>query len=276
MSRGQEARETIGDLSKENIDQLVRPAGLSDELEEVCAGPRKQMAWGKKANESYCRSEDISIRNLPVGYSTVNWRRTVPEPMYPSMASQCKSSVFDHLKLTVAFRLWERSARECLNDMHWLEKYLVTRGGRSKPSNIEAPTCEFSDCSVDSVVPCKDALLVEKRLLEDLERLCSLAEKSGKTSLAEAIKARFLRKEAKHVKNMGDLLKQVARVSKCPGLGLHILDMELRNHKGILPWTVLNDPDRPDEAIEHGVGPISDGLEKSHLGHHKGSGDKGH
>lgn len=160
--------------------------------------------------------------------------------------------------------------------MHWLEKYLVTRGGRSKPSNIEAPTCEFPDCPVDPVAPCKDALLVEKRLLEDLERLCSLAEKCGETSLAEAIKTRFLRKVAKQVKNMGDLLKKVARVSKCAGLGLHLLDMELRNHKGILPWTVFNDPDRQDEAIEHGIGFISEGLEKSHLGHHKGSGGQGH
>lgn len=160
--------------------------------------------------------------------------------------------------------------------MHWLEKYLVTRGGRSKPTNIEAPTCEFPDCPVEPLAPCKDALLVEKRLLEDLERLCSLAEKCGEFFLAEAIKTRFLRTEAKHIKNMGDLLKQVTRVSKCPGLGLHILDTELRNHKGILPWSVANDPDRQDEAIEHGIGLISEGLEKSHLGHQKGSGAVGH
>lgn len=160
--------------------------------------------------------------------------------------------------------------------MHWLEKYLVTRGGRCKPTNVEAPTCEFTGCPVDPVAPCKDALIVEKRLLEDLERLCGLATKTGECTLAEAITTRFLRKEAKHVKDMGDLLKQVVRVSKCPGLGLHILDTELRCNKGILPWTVLNDPDRQNEAVEYGVGLISEGLEKSHLGHHQGSGGQGH
>ncbi|KAJ6131087.1 hypothetical protein N7523_001547 [Penicillium sp. IBT 18751x] len=222
---GVEARKTIGDLSKEDIDQLSVRGHIHQQL-------TSWMFYRKLAGD--CSRASVSLHGFAM--------------------------------------FWERSARERLIDMHWLEKYLVTRGGRCKPSNIEAPTCEFSACPVDPVAPCKDAFLVEKRLLEDLERLCSLAEKCGESSLADAIQTRFLRKEAKHIKNMGDLLKQVSRVSKCPGLGLHILDMGLLNHKGILPWTVANDPDRQDEAIEHGVRLISEGLEKSQLGHQKSSG----
>lgn len=63
MSTGEEARKVIGDLSKDNIDLLVRPAGLSDKLEEACTGLRKKICLRKVANEAYSRSEDISIRN---------------------------------------------------------------------------------------------------------------------------------------------------------------------------------------------------------------------
>lgn len=43
MSNSQEARKVIGDLSKDNIDLLVRPGGLSNELEEVRTGLGKKI-----------------------------------------------------------------------------------------------------------------------------------------------------------------------------------------------------------------------------------------
>ncbi|KAJ5086268.1 hypothetical protein NUU61_007575 [Penicillium alfredii] len=224
MSHAEEARKVIGDLSKQNIDDLVRPSSLTEQLEESVRGHIHQ--------------------------ELTSWM------FYRKLAADCSRA---NVALHGFAMLWERSARECLIDMHWLEKYLVTRGGRCKPTNIEAPTCEFSDNPVEPVAPCKEAFLTEKQLLEDLERLCSLAEKSGESALTEAIQTRFLRKEAKHVKNLGDLLKQVARVSKTPGLGLHLLDMQLRNHKGVMPWTVLNDPDRHNEAVELGIGLMNSG-----------------
>lgn len=38
---------------------------------------------------------------------------------------------------------WKHSAAECLTDSHWLERYLVSRGGRSKPTSIEPSNVEW-------------------------------------------------------------------------------------------------------------------------------------
>jgi ferritin heavy chain len=124
-----------------------------------------------------------------------------------------------------------------------LEKYLLARGGRCKPAPLEAPKIQIPQNPVEPVGPCKEAFLMEKRMLEDLERLATLADKSGDDSLVDAIQTKFLRRATREVKDMGDLLQQVARVSKQPGLGIYILDKELRCHDGCIPWSACNDPE---------------------------------
>ena len=96
--------------------------------------------------------------------------------------------------------------------------------------------------------------------MEDLERLCSLADKAGNHALTETIESRFLHKKTQHVKDIADLLQQTVRVSKQPGHGLYELDKELRKHKGCIPWACANDPDhvqdmvaRVAEDIEHTI-----------------------
>lgn len=168
-------------------------------------------------------------------------------------ACQCQLIAYD-------ISLWERSAAECLIDFQWLEKYLVSRGGRAKPTPIEPSNVEWPDNPVEPVEPCKEALLVEKRLLGDLERLCTLADKSGDSSLADVIQRKFLRKEAKHVKDFADLLQQVVRVSKQPGLGIYLVDRELRLSNGSVPWATANDPDRQEYATEQVRRSIKEGL----------------
>lgn len=44
---------------------------------------------------------------------------------------------------------------------------------------------------------------MEMRLLEDLERLAALANRCGDSSLQDAIETRFLRKDVKHVRDLG-------------------------------------------------------------------------
>lgn len=153
--------------------------------------------------------------------------------------------------------------------MKWLEKYLIVRGGRCKPTNIEAPKFEWPDSPVEPVGPCREAFNVQKKLFADLERLCTLAAKCQDTPLLNAIESRFLRKHSKHLKNLGDLLQQVARVSKQPGLGIYILDAELRKHHGYIPWKHCNDPDTIEEVIRAATKKAS----KDHAAkeHHEGA-----
>jgi len=182
-------------------------------------------------------------------------------------ASRCKSTSRVTPRYAAhgfATSLWERSAAECLADAFWLEKYLIQRGGRSKPTDIEAPKIEWSENPVEPVRPVLEALNTEKRLLEDLERLCCLASKCGNNSLTDMIETRFLRKESQHVKDLGDLLEQVVRVSKAPGHGLFHLDAELRRHNGCLPWAQSNDPNNIDLALSD----VAKRVEHFHVGTH--------
>jgi ferritin heavy chain len=153
--------------------------------------------------------------------------------------------------------------------MEWLEKYLIIRGGRCKPTNIEAPKYEWPDSPVEPVGPCREAFNVQRKLFVDLEKLCTLAEKCQDTAIVNAIESRFLRKHAKHLKNMGDLLQQVTRVSKQPGLGLYHLDAELRHNNGCIPWMSMNDPDIIEEGIRAVSKKISGGLALQT--HHEGT-----
>ncbi|OKL59610.1 hypothetical protein UA08_05210 [Talaromyces atroroseus] len=146
--------------------------------------------------------------------------------------------------------LFERSAMECLADATWLEKYLIQRGGRCKPTNIEAPSCEFPDNPVEPVMPISKAVGIERKLLEDLERLMALASKTGNFSLCAVLDKRYLYKQTRHVKDMADLLQQTVRVSKHPGHGIFHLDRELRINQGTLPWGNANDPDAIDTALQ--------------------------
>jgi ferritin heavy chain len=176
---------------------------------------------------------------------------------------------------------------ECLADANWLESYLAQRGGRSNPTAIEAPTVSWPDDPVDPVRPVYEALKVEKNLLEDLQRLCvkcsewyvlscsswqnacpfdyaitkspsheystsqltCLDTHSGDGAAEDAIQTHFLRKETRHVKDMGDLLQQCVRVSKQAGHGLYHLDKELRENNGVVPWGMRNDPDTITEEL---------------------------
>lgn len=114
------------------------------------------------------------------------------------------------------------------------------------PGEIPAPQAFWPDNPVEPVQPVHEALQVEKRLLEDCLRLCAMAEKNKDNALKDMIETRFLFKETRQVKDMGDLLQQCVRVSKQPGHGLYHLDKEIRCAKGRTPWSEMNDPDHSD------------------------------
>lgn len=60
---------------------------------------------------------------------------------------------------------------------------------------------------------------MEREILEDVQRLYGIADKSRDYALQETISHRFLNKETKHIKDLGDMIQQVARVAKVPGHG---------------------------------------------------------
>ena len=147
-------------------------------------------------------------------------------------------------------QFFKRSAIECFNDGMWLESYLIQRGGRSKPSDIPAPDIHFPDDPVDCVIPVYKALQAEKELLESCLRLAKAADDHNDSALEDIIESRFLYKETRHVKDMGDFLQQCVRIAKQPGHGLYHLDKELREGDGKLPWSQANHPDNSDRLFE--------------------------
>jgi len=143
-----------------------------------------------------------------------------------------------------------RSAAECFSDASYLEKYLIQRGGVAKPGDIPSPSVSWPDNPIDPIRPLQEALHIEKSILEDAQRLCDVADKHKDYALQDIIESRFLQKETKHVKDMGDLLREAARVSKVPGHGLYSLDKELRICMGKVPWGMYNKPDSGDLILK--------------------------
>ncbi|EGY20865.1 uncharacterized protein VDAG_02389 [Verticillium dahliae VdLs.17] len=166
---------------------------------------------------------------------------------YRKLSADCRRA---NIALHGFAALWMRSAVECLADANWLESYLVQRGGCCTPTDIPAPKICWPDNPVDPVHPVYEALQIEKKLMEDLQRLCGTADKCGDYSLQDVIETRMLRKETRHVKDMGDLLQQCVRVSKQMGHGLYHLDKELRSTHGLTPWGCLNDPDSTNQLLD--------------------------
>ncbi|PGH14946.1 hypothetical protein AJ80_05709 [Polytolypa hystricis UAMH7299] len=221
----EEAKKAIGQASAENIDKLIRINTFSNEIEESIRGHIHQ--------------------------ELQSWF------FFRKLAGDCARA---NVALHGFSMLWERSAAECFVDAHWLEKYLIQRGGCSCPTDIHAPKISWPDSPIEPIAPIREALRIEKDILEDLERLLGLASKCGDHSLEDVIQTRFLRKETKHVKDLGDLLQQVARVSKAPGHGIYQLDKELREHNGCVPWGRANDPDIVDCEIEDVAATLHKGL----------------
>ncbi|KAF5012351.1 hypothetical protein FDECE_1578 [Fusarium decemcellulare] len=215
MSNTEQVQENLKKISGENIDTYVQTSTFSSDVEEAIRGHihTEYKAWF----------------------------------FFRKLGAECLRS---NVSLHGFASLWKRSAQEAFADATWLESYLVQRGGRSKPSDIPKPDIEWPDDPVDPVHPVQAALNVEKEILEDLLRLCGTADKANDNALEDIIETRFLRKETRHVKDMGDLLQQCVRISKQAGHGLYHLDKELRASNGVMPWAAFNDPDKSDELLQ--------------------------
>ncbi|KAM0551826.1 hypothetical protein ACHAPJ_008161 [Fusarium lateritium] len=217
-SNTDKVQENLKKFSSTNVDQYVQTSTFSNEIED---GIRK---------------------HIQIEYKS--WF------FFRKLGADCLRS---NVSLHGFAALWKRSAQEAFADATWLESYLVQRGGRAKPSDIPAPSIEWPDDPVDPLEPVHAALQVEKDILEDLLQLCALAEKANDNALEDVIETRFLRKETRHVKDLGDLLQQCVRISKQAGHGLYHLDKELRINNGVVPWASFNDPDKSDELLSKAV-----------------------
>lgn len=213
-SGADQARMAVKELSKEDIDELVKASSFKGDVEQVIKDhiqlELKTWYFFKKLSAD-CARADICLH----GFSM----------------------------------LWSRSAAEAFADAHWLEKYMIQRGGTATPKDIPAPTISWPDDPIEPIAPLREALMAEKAILEHAHQICDVADKAGDIALEDAIEDRFLKKETKHVKDLGDLLQQALRVSKVPGHGLYHLDRELRKHNGKIPWGAANNPDNVDRLI---------------------------
>jgi ferritin heavy chain len=201
-------------FSEEDLDELVKTSSFKGELEEAI--------------------------HAHVHVQLQTWF------FYRKLSADCSRT---NIALHGFAALWKRAASDRLSDATWLEAYLVQRGGRSQPADIPAPSVHWPDGPVDPVEPVHEALQAEKRLLEDLQRLCAAAERCGDIALRDVIETRFLRRKTRHVKDMADLLRQCVRVSKAVGYGIYHLDRELRAGGGVPPWGPLNEPDAADDIL---------------------------
>lgn len=217
-----QARMAVKEMSKQDIDALVKASSFSQDVEQA-------------------------ILNH-IHLELTNWY------FFKKLAADCARS---DICLHGFAMLWSRSATECFADAHWLEKYLVQRGGTSSPKDIPAPNVEWPDEPIEPISPVRAALEAEKRIFENLHKLCATADQAGDYALEDAIETRFLKKESKHVKDLGDLLQQVVRVSKQAGHGLYHLDRELRKTNGRIPWGHANVPDSVDAIISDEASSLS-------------------
>jgi len=209
------ARKIVQEISDKNIDDMIKIASFTDEVEQ---GIREHIALEYK-----------------------NWFA------FKKLSGDCARS---DIALHGFSLFFARSAAECFADASYLEKYLIQRGGVAKPSDIPAPSVCWPDNPIDPIRPLQDALHIEKSILEDAQRLCVVADKHKDYALQDIIECRFLQKETKHVKDMGDLLREAARISKVPGHGLYHLDRDLRISMGKVPWGIHNNPESSDMLLK--------------------------
>jgi len=210
-----QARKAVKDISDKNIDDMVRTFSFTPDVmnairEHINLEYKSWYAFKKLASD--CARSDIALH----GFSL----------------------------------LFARSAAECFADAAFLEKYLIQRGGVSIPGEIPAPTVCWPDDPIDPIRPLHDALYIEKMILEDAQRLCDVASTNKEYALEDVVEDRFLKKETKHVKDMGDLLREAARISKVPGHGLYHLDKDLRATMGKIPWGIHNKPESCDLLLK--------------------------
>ncbi|KAJ3279700.1 hypothetical protein HK104_001231 [Borealophlyctis nickersoniae] len=129
-----------------------------------------------------------------------------------------------------------RSANEALADALFLRKYLLQRGGMPEFNPIPAPKVTWPQKPVEPHEPIHACLELEKDIYEDAIKLLDVAQQHHDYGTQNMIEDRILKKETRHIKDLGDLLKAVNRVSKVPGHGLYHIDKDLRECDGMMPW----------------------------------------
>ncbi|TPX67347.1 hypothetical protein SpCBS45565_g03852 [Spizellomyces sp. 'palustris'] len=212
---GETARKYIKEISDANMDDCIRSASFNADVQEAIS--------------KHC---NLELRG---------WYG------YKKLASDCSRA---DVNLHGFSLLFEKSALECLADACYLEKYAIQRGGKAHPMDIPAPKIEINTHPIDGIRPMQDALHIQKAIFEDCQRLTEVADQNKDYALMDVVESRFLQKETKHVKDFGDLLREVARVSKNPGHGLYHLDKDILKNKGRVPWTCHNLPESADMVLK--------------------------
>ncbi|KAJ3079549.1 hypothetical protein HK102_003714, partial [Quaeritorhiza haematococci] len=223
VETAEQERKLIHDVSAQNIDEMIRLKSFSGDIEKAI--------------------------NDHINLEYRSWYS------FKKLSADCART---NVALHGFAMFFGRCAAECYADAYFLEKYLVQRGGTLHPQNIPAPQTDacWPDHPVDPIQPLQCTLKLERSIMEDAQRLCAIADQHKDYALQDVIQSRFLEKETKHVKDMGDLLKEAVRVSKVPGHGLYHLDKELRSNNGVVPWGSANKASSADELLQSMAGEL--------------------
>jgi Ferritin-like domain len=210
--------------SKANIEDYTKASTfVSEELHEVNHKSPQKHKLQPCAHPHSRPSAPIPTWNGGAGHFPRNLARCCPCQHQPTWILHARhrphSNPRNFLTAPSIHRFFKRPAAECLADGTWFESYLIQRGGRCIPSDILASLIHFPENPFDPGMPIHEALLIEKAILEDLYLLCRVASKHNDYVLEYAIVSRFLRKEIKHVEDMGDLLQLCVRVLKAGRAG---------------------------------------------------------
>jgi len=151
--------------------------------------------------------------------------------LFEKLAGECRSA--DHGMHGFAMYI-SRLARKHLMHASMFMRYQTQRGGHVNLMDIKAPTENWTHAESGWEL----ILKTEKSLFEHLRKSDQCAEEHKDYAFSDFIEdGRFLSEQTRRIKDVGDVLCQVKRLKSEEGVGIYMLDKEMRENYGKPLWS---------------------------------------